>query len=102
MTTSYPRHVASDKLYEQLDSQIDKFVEVYIGKYGRPKLTPADLKLGLVVYNDSAMVDFLERCIMYLTKDVFAFIKETDVDLITIRDDMLAALNQTKYLFTLR
>ena len=91
MTQSYARHVASDKLFDQLNSQIDQFVEVYIGKYGRPKLAPADLKLGLVVYNDKSMVEFVDKCIGYLTKDV-----------ITIRDDMLASLNQTKYLFTLQ
>ena len=102
MTTSYPRHVASDKLYGQLDEQIDKFVEVYIGKYGRPKLGAVDLKFALTVYTDQSMVEFLDKFVNYLTKDVFAHIKDTDADLITIRDDMLASVNQTKYLFTLR
>jgi hypothetical protein len=33
-TLSFPRHKATDELVTNLDANIDKFVEVYIGKYG--------------------------------------------------------------------
>jgi hypothetical protein len=34
-TTSYPRHVASDAFVTQFDTLVDRFMEVYIGRYGR-------------------------------------------------------------------
>jgi len=35
-TKSYAKHKAYGKFYDNLDDLIDKFVEVYMGKYGRP------------------------------------------------------------------
>ena len=102
MTTSYPRHIASDKLYEQLNSYIDKFVEVYIGKYDRPRLNNGDLLFTLQNLNDKAVINYLDSCIVYMTNDIFKFVKENDNDLLSIRDDIVAAINQTKYLFTLK
>ena len=38
-TRIYARHIATDKILEQLDTAIDSFVEIYLGKYGRSKVT---------------------------------------------------------------
>jgi hypothetical protein len=35
-TMSYSRHKATDEVLEKLDALIDRYVEVYMGKYGRP------------------------------------------------------------------
>ena len=35
-TRSYAQHKAFGKAYESLDDHIDDFVEVFMGKYGRP------------------------------------------------------------------
>jgi hypothetical protein len=32
-TTSYPRHIASDRFDNVLKSLVDKFMEVFIGRY---------------------------------------------------------------------
>lgn len=37
-THSYARHVATDKVLEELLEHIDKYVEIYNGKYDRSKL----------------------------------------------------------------
>jgi len=34
---SYSRHKATDEVLEKLDGHIDRYVEVYMGKYGRPE-----------------------------------------------------------------
>lgn len=102
MTTSYSRHVASDKLFGKISDNIDKFVEVYIGRYGRPKLSHKDLDCTLQNFNDSTIITFLDKFINYLDKDIFAFVSKTDTDLLNIRDEMVGDLNQTKYLFTLK
>jgi hypothetical protein len=101
MTHSYPRHVASDKLYESISENIDKFVEVYIGKYGRPKLSKKDLGITLLSLNDTSIIDFIDNTIAFFIKDILKHIKDSDVDLLNIRDEIVADLNQTKYLFTL-
>jgi DNA-binding ferritin-like protein len=35
-TKEFSRHKATDELIDKLDDNIDKFVEVYMGKHGRP------------------------------------------------------------------
>lgn len=103
MTRSYPRHVASDKLHEKLLELSDKFVEVYIGKYQRPTLSKKDLSLASIdTHSDKDIIGFLDKMTSYLTKDIFKFISlENDTDLVNIRDEILAEINQAKYLFTL-
>ena len=41
-TRVYARHIATDQILEKLEKNIDSFVEIYIGKYGRPRLTGAN------------------------------------------------------------
>jgi hypothetical protein len=101
-TTSYPRHIASDKLYEELSSKIDKFVEVYIGKYGRPKLSKIDMTLVVQLQTDQTVHTYIDKCIEYMLTGILSFVKSDDVDLLNIRDDIVVSLNQAKYLFTLR
>jgi len=38
-TMTYARHKATDDVLKELDENIDMFVEVYMGKYGRPNMT---------------------------------------------------------------
>jgi hypothetical protein len=98
-TLSYPRHKATDDLVEKLDANIDKFVEVYVGKYGRPKLGRASLKLR--DFQDKEAPKLLGEAISWLTFQLPTKLKPTDTDLLNIRDEILSDLNQTLYLFTL-
>lgn len=102
MTILHPRHVASDKLYETLSNAFDKFVEVYIGRYSRPKFSKKELSIDIGNINDHTASSYLDECIKYFTDDIYMFVSKEDVDLLNIRDEIVAALNQTKYLFTLR
>lgn len=101
MTTSYPRHVAADKLFDSLLASSDKFVEVYIGRYGRPRLSKRDLSSPLTVLTDATVLPYIDGALKYMTKDIMEHINEKDTDLVNIRDEVIADLNQTKYLFTL-
>lgn len=102
-TTSYARHKAADQLVDTFSGLSDKFVEVYIGKYGRPDRPTAKRNTNIPVhhYDDKSIVKYLDKCIQYLTNDLLKYIKPDDVDLINLRDEMVAVLNQTKYLFSL-
>lgn len=98
-TKSFARHKASDQLYEKMNELVDKFVEVYIGIYSRPN--KIDGKLKIVKLSDNDFTKYLETTVEYLKKTLTTYFKESDTDLITIRDDMIAAVNQTLYLTTL-
>jgi hypothetical protein len=100
-TMSYPRHKASDDLLSALDDAIDSFVETYMGKYGRPKMTPKYASLQLRNYHDKQAPEFIKSAIDWLTHVLPKKLKSTDTDLLNIRDEILGALNKTLYLFTL-
>jgi hypothetical protein len=96
-TLNYPRHVATNDLVGKLDVNIDQFVEVYIGKYGRPKLSKS---IHLRNHSDKEATKLIEEAIHWLTTDLSKKLKKTDTDLMNIRDTIVADLNQTLYLFT--
>jgi len=102
-TMVYARHKATDEVIEKLDKLIDRYVEVYIGKYGRPRLANGTNTIKLVNMSETTAVRFVQTCIKYLIEDlvVDSAKRPADSDLLTIRDEMLADLNQLLYLFSL-
>jgi hypothetical protein len=101
-TMKFSRHKSTDDLVDKLDDSIDKFVEVYIGKYGRPKLTPSTGTIRLRNYDDVQAPTLLNEAIAWMTDRLPALLSKNDTDLLNIRDEILADLNQTRYLFTLQ
>jgi hypothetical protein len=101
-THEHSRHLATDKVISALDESIDMFVEVAMGKYGRPKMTGATGTLTLKNLSEKAAVAYLRGAIQFLqgpfSKTLDA---RKDTDLINIRDEILAELNQLAFLFTL-
>lgn len=102
-THSHSRHRATDDVVKSLDEHIDQFVEVYMGKYGRPKMTGKTATVHVSNFSEKSIIGFIKKCIQMLIGDLVKGLKEpTDSDLMNIRDEMLADLNQLLYLFTLR
>ena len=98
-TMSHPRHKATDDLVGKLDDNIDKFTEVFIGKYGRPNFRKtASIKIHN--FHDKDGPAFLKSATQWLTKDLPKLLDKEDTDLLNIRDEILADLNQSRYLFT--
>jgi len=100
-TINYPRHIATNDLVTKLDVNIDQFVEVYIGKYGRPKLSGKTSSIYLRNHSDEEATKMIQEVIDWMTIDLTSKLKKTDTDLLNIRDTIVADLNQTLYLFTL-
>lgn len=101
-TKSYAEHQALGGLYEALDGQIDEFVETFSGRYGVPAAKDS-YRLTLVNYKDNAaVVEALDQAISYMTKEVPSLLKPEDTDLLNIRDEMIGAINKTKYLLRLK
>jgi len=100
-TKVYSRHKATDNVIEALDGSIDKYVEVYMGKYGRMKMTSSTASVSVKNLSETSVINFIKRCILYLNTELVKKLKENDTDLINVRDEMLGELNQLLYLFTL-
>ena len=97
-TTSFARHKATDEFDSSLQSILDKFVEVYIGRY-TVKPVVKKLKLDESNLSDEGIVKLFITVREYLkTFDK----KFTDTDLLNLRDELLANVNQTLYLFNLK
>lgn len=101
-TKVYSRHKATDSVIAALDESIDKYVEVYMGKYGRPKMISRNNTVKVQNLSESTITRFIKGCIVHLEKDLVKKLKPVDTDLVNLRDEMLGELNQLLYLFTLR
>jgi hypothetical protein len=100
-TRVYARHHATDKFLDRIEDSIDSFVEVYIGKYGRPKLTGDNASVTLHNLTEAGATRLLKSAIRYLQGPLTKSLKAFDTDLLNIRDQMIADLDQLLYLFTL-
>ena len=100
-TKSYARHKASDEFLSKFDSLTDRFVEVYIGRYGRSPALGKDMTLDLPALNEKAVVQYLTEARTWLQDKLPKMLKPEDTDLINLRDEILAEVHQTLYLFTL-
>ena len=95
-TESHAQHVAFGGAYESLDELIDEFVEVYQGKKGA-LMGKQGFTVKLVNLSDDAesfIDDAIEYFRVYLPKSLDS---NVDTDLLNIKDEMMAILNQTKY-----
>ena len=102
-TMSYSRHKATDKLVSSLDENIDKFVEVYMGKYGQPKFTARNSKFIVHDADDKRAPKLLKDGIAWMTRELPKVLNtREDTDLLNIRDEILADLNQARFLFGLK
>lgn len=100
-TMSFGRHKATDDLVASLDTNIDKFTEAYMGRYGRPKFTSKTGRLQVYDATDKKAPQLLSEIVQWLTRDLPRLLKKEDTDLLNIRDEILGDVQQARYLFTL-
>lgn len=100
-TRIYARHIATDQIIDKLDKNIDSFVEIYIGKYGRPRLAGANAALTLQNLTEAGASRLIKAGIKYLQGLSKSLRAAIDSDLLNLRDEMVGDLNQLLYLFTL-
>jgi hypothetical protein len=100
-THSYARHKATDDMLSKLDELIDEYVEVYAGKYGRPRLTARNNTVKVSNLSEKSAARFIKNCAAHIAGPMSRTLKREDTDLANIRDEFLATLNQLAYLFTL-
>jgi DNA-binding ferritin-like protein len=99
-TYSYSQHKATDELYGKLNENIDRFVEVLLGK-SKQRIHMLENKMRL--YDLDTKQELREHVLEYrdfLVNMDQVFNEKRDSDLFSIRDDLLADLNQFLYLWT--
>jgi len=104
-TYSYSTHKATDSLYSNMNENMDKFIEVLLGKTGiRIDLTD---KKNIQLYDFNTMGDFVNKIkdfknyLVDLT-DNKAMKTMSNTDLLNIRDEILGDLNQFLYLLSFK
>ena len=107
-TLSFSTHKATDELYGTLNTLIDQFVEVLLGKHSnvseRNKQEILTIKtLHLHTYKDNGkfkqQLEMYKKYLVGLSKQ---FSNGENSDLLNIRDEILATLNKISYLLTLK
>jgi len=102
-THSYATHKATDELYSSLNSNIDKFIEVLLGKTNSRIDLMNQKSISLVDLNSQERlierIKECKRCLVDLNKDAFMD-SMANTDLFNIRDEILGNLNQFLYLLS--
>jgi hypothetical protein len=101
-TEVFARHQATDLILKELDELIDLFVEVYMGKYGRPNITRTTNTVVVRNMNEKTATKFVKEGLEYLQGPLTKSLKGSDTDLTNIRDEMMGNLHKLLYLFTLK
>ena len=97
-TDSYSKHKALGDAYDTLNDLMDEFVEILLGKYGK-ELSPISINVRTESELDANSA--LDEIADYLSNELPNLLNENDTELLNLRDEMLAIINKTKYLFTL-
>lgn len=107
-TTSYSTHKATDQLYSDLNTKIDEFVEVMLGKPGIVDARNYILNINMIQlkkYNNNndfkKEVEYYKNFLIDLSQKKEFSLNNTNADLLAIRDEILALFNQFLYLLTL-
>lgn len=100
-TRSYAQHIALGNAYENLDKLFDRFVEVYYGKYGRPE---KEMQYGFSLdsYSLQSFVNVIQEYKDKIMADLSQDLANGEnKDLLNIKDEIEAEINQLMYLLTL-
>ena len=104
-TSSYATHKATDELYTNLNANIDKFIEVLLGKAGNRINLMGKKNISLIDLNSperlKAEINSFKSYLVSITNSpAIRFMSNTD--LLNIRDEILGNLNQFLYLLTFK
>lgn len=99
-TKSFAQHEALGKVFDGLEDLIDDFVEVAMGKYGRPSTKKQTLQMFDL--EDVDIMEWATGVVDYLLSFDDVLDETVDTDLLNIRDEMMALVNKLKYLLTLK
>lgn len=104
-TYSYATHKATDDLYSKFNEHMDKFIEVLLGKTGMRIDLTNKRQINLYDLNNSSQlinkINEFKSLLIDLNNNK-AMKVMANYDLLTIRDEILADMNQFLYLLTFK
>jgi len=104
-TYSYATHKATDDLYSSINENMDKFMEVLLGKSGSRIDLTRQKSISLIDVKSpeqlKSKIDSFKSYLVSLTNNK-AMKLMSNTDLLNIRDEILGNLNQFLYLLTLK
>jgi DNA-binding ferritin-like protein len=104
-TKSYAQHKATDELYGNLNTNIDSFVEIMLGKSGGRINLTQQKTIPLLDYTNvsdfTKEVNKYKQFLIEMNTDYILNITNNS-DLLNIRDELLGNLNQFTYLLTFK
>jgi len=104
-THSYATHKATDELYSKLNDDIDKFIEVLLGKTGSRIDLMGHKSISLIDLNSpeqlKSKIEAFKSYLVGLTNNK-GLGSMTNTDLLNIRDEILGDMNQFLYLLTFK
>ena len=99
-TKLYSRHLAADKFLTKAEDIIDNIIEVYQGKYGVIDLNNKNKNVKIDNISNADITKYLMAIKKYLEEDYVKILnKNVNTDLLNLRDELLASINTTIYLF---
>lgn len=102
-THSYATHKATDELYSKFNENMDKFIEVLLGKTGMRIDLTSKKQISLYDLSNTAQlinkVNSFKSYLVNLTNNK-AINLMSNTDLLNIRDEMLGDMNQFLYLLS--
>ena len=104
-THSYATHKATDELYSKLNDDIDKFIEVLLGKTGSRIDLMGHKSISLIDLNSQeqlkSKIESFKSYLVGLTNNK-GLGSMSNTDLLNIRDEILGDMNQFLYLLTFK
>jgi len=104
-THSFSIHKATDELYSKLNDDIDKFIEVLLGKTGSRIDLMGHKSISLIDLNSpdqlKSKIESFKSYLVGLTNNK-GLSSMSNTDLLNIRDEILADMNQFLYLLTFK
>ena len=99
-TQSYSQHKATDELYAKLNENIDRFVEILLGK-SSSRIKMLENKMNMYdLETTGELREHLFEYRQFLVDMNRTFHEKKDTDILSVRDDILADINQFLYLLT--
>ena len=104
-TSSFATHKATDELYASLNTNIDNFIEVLLGKSGSRTDLLSNKNIALIDLNSQEQlktkIDSIKGYLVDLDSNK-ALRTMSNTDLFNIRDEILGDLNKFLYLLTFK
>ena len=99
-TKSYAEHKALDQFYTELLDLIDSLLETYLGK-GK-SVDFGKIRMTFNPYKREAMIEYFKKLARYVARAKKSMDGTNDGDIANIMDEILALINKTLYMFTLK